>query len=429
MNTADNKDELARVSARIITEVIQASGTRTLVAEVVKGLISSWAIKGSIRARIAPSANWIVSKLLQPGKNGKSKGISSDVGRLLTVWAKKVNADHAANNACHIGTRGDAIHSFLKNTDFGEIREMVEGSDPYVLKTLEAFNEQLWKYPAKVGSILGTLLAAVNTGIRSAREFLRPIEKSVGPDLLADMLLSLLKGLNAKETANLVNALGEFIRRLHTGNFLLAKAGKPLFQVYLTSLFKEAIPNIDPVLIRKAKIALAEDKEAMAHALSDALHENPTLLLELVSAFGATKTPLVKGVSRKIRLYEEIGQDALAEATSKGFSDLDTYEIAEVINGFLRVINQVHESRPEVFSNIAHSIADSVDAEEVRAAAQWVIPEIFDAARPILSAAVPQLINGLSTMLSADWNAGGEDGYREAFGNLKSILLAAGGEG
>jgi hypothetical protein len=427
MNTTDNKDDLAQVSARIITEVIRASGTKTLLVEVVKDLISPWAIKGGIRARIAFSANWLVSKLLRPGKNGNNKGISADVGRLLTVWAKKVNSDHATNTVFHNGTRGDAIHSFLKNTDFGEIREMVEGSDPYVLKTLEAFNEQLWKYPAKVGSLLGTLLAAVNTCIRCIREVLRPIEKSVGPDLLADMILSLLKGLNAKETANLVNAVSEFIRRLHTGNFLLAKAGKPLFQVYLTSLYKEAILNIDPVLIRKAKIALAEDKEAMAHALSDALSENPTLLLELVSAFGATKTPLVKGVSRKVRLYEEVEQDALAEAISRGLSDLDTYEIAEVINGFLRVINQVHESRPEVFSNIAHSIADSMDAEEVRAAAQWVIPEFFNAARPILTAAMPQLINSLCTMLSPDGDAG-EDRHREAMGNLKAVLLAAGGE-
>ena len=126
MNATDNKDELAQVSARIITEIIRSSSTKTLLAELVKDLINSWADKGGIRAGspLAPNGSCQDSC---GRENGNNKGISADVGRLLTVWAKKVNADHAADTACRIGTRGDAIHSFLKNTDFGEIREMVEG--------------------------------------------------------------------------------------------------------------------------------------------------------------------------------------------------------------------------------------------------------------------------------------------------------------
>ena len=427
MNTTDNELQIAQVAARIVGETIRASGTRTLISEVVQDLIDEWAHKGRIRSKVAPPARWIVSKIFKPGKNGSGRGISADLGKLLTLWAKKANIDHVADPACHAKKRGDAVHNFLKNTDFGEIREMVESSEHCILKTVETFNEHLWKYPAKVGSILATLLTAVNTAIKSVREFLRPIEKNVGPDLLADLILSLLRGLNAKETANLVNSLSEFIRRLHTGNYLLAKAGKPLFQVYLTSLLQEALPSIDPVLLRKAKIALAEDKEAYAHALSDALAENPPLLMEMVSAYGAVKTPLIKGASRKVRLYEELDQETLAEATSKGLSDLDTFEIAEFINGFLRVLNCIHKSRPEVFSNIAHSIADCVDVEEIRATSQWLIPEVVDAARPMLTAAMPQLINGLCVMLCPQEGMENEN-HREAIMNLKAVLCASGGE-
>lgn len=427
MNTADNKNQLAEVAAKIVGETIRASGTRLFLSEVVKELINGWAQKGGIRGKFAPLVHWVVSKVLQPGKNGSGRGISADVGRLITLWARKVNTDHAIDPIYHARTTGDTIHNFLKNTDFGEIREMVESSEPFVLKTVEAFNEQLWKYPAKVGSILATLLAVVNTAIRSVRELLRPIEKNVGPDLLADLILSLLKGINAKEASNLYNSLCEFIRRLHTGNYLLAKAGKPLFQVYLTSLLQEALPNLDPVLIRKAKVALAEDKEAIAHALSDALTENPAYLIEMVSAYGSIKTPVIKGTSRKVRLYEEVNQEALAEATSKGLSDLDTFELAEVINGFLRVLNRIHESRPEVFSNITRSIFDSVNAEEIKATSQWLIPELVDAARPILTASMPQLINGLCGILNPQEGLV-EDDNRKAILNLKAVLLAAGGE-
>ena len=427
MNSADNQARLSQVSARIISQTIRSRGTRALLFYVTDDLISSWANSGGIRARVAPPARWVVSRVLKPGKNGSTGAISADLGRLLTIWARKVNSDHAQDPLCHASTRGETIHNFLANTDFGEIREMVEHSEPCFLKTVESFNTQLWKYPAKVASILGTLLAATNTAIRSLREVMRPIEKNIGPDLLADLLLSLLKGLNAKETAELTNSLCEFIRRLHTGNYLLAKAGKPLFQIYLTSLLQEMLPDIDPVLLKKAKIALAEDGEAICNALADAMSDNPDLMMEIISAYGSVKTPKIKGVSRKIRLFEEMDQDRLADATAKGLSDLDTFEIAEVINSVLRSINSIHGLRPEVFSTIASSIADCVDPEELRTAVNWLIPEMVEAARPVIDAFMPSILNALCDMLCPP---GGimDEKHQEAFANLKTALLAAGGE-
>ncbi|HOO45105.1 MAG TPA: hypothetical protein PLM29_02670, partial [Deltaproteobacteria bacterium] len=400
MNTADDQARISQVSARIVGQALRSTGTRILLTDIAEEFIGSLADKGGIRARIAPPARWLVAKVLRPGKNGKQSGVSADLGRLLTIWAKKINAEHAKDPLCHSATKGDTIHNFLSHTDFGEIREMVEGSRQCVLKTVEAFNAELWKYPAKVGSILGTLLAATNTAIRSAREMLRPIEKNVGPDLLADMILSLLKGLDAKDAAELTNSLCEFIRRLHTGNYLLAKAGKPLFQIYLTSLLQEALPEIDPVLLKKAKIALAEDRESIANALADAMIENPDLVMEMISAYGSTKTPLIKGTARKIRLFEEVDRDQLADATAKGLSDLDTFEIAEVINSFLRTINSIHAVRPNVFSTIATSIADSVDIQELKDTAQWVIPEFIEANRTLIEACMPVIINSLCAVLN-----------------------------
>ncbi|HVN72906.1 MAG TPA: hypothetical protein VMU10_12890 [Desulfomonilia bacterium] len=426
MNRSEYRTQLARISAKIIGKSLRSAGTRRFLAEVASGLIDDWALKGPIRKKMSTPAKWLVSKVFKPSMNGSGEGISADVGKLITVWAEIVNTDHADDPVCHARRRGETILNFLKNTDFGEIREMVETSEPCFMKTVEAFNEQLWKYPAKVGSILGTLLAGINIGIRSVRETLRPIEKNVGPDLLADLILSLVKGLNAKEAAVLINAACEFVRRLHTGNHLLARAGKPLLQIYLTTLLQESLPDLDPVLVRKAKVALAEDREAVTNAMADALSGNPALVLEMVAAYGAAKTPLLKSASRKIRLFEDVDQHALAEALSKGLSDLDTYEIAEVINGFLRIINRIHEIKPEIFSNITHSIADSLDTQEVRSAAQWLIPEIADAVRPIVTAAAPQM-KGLFSILYPQEGLTDKD-RQDAVFNVKSHTVQPGGE-
>ena len=94
---------------------------------------------------------------------------------------------------------------------------MVEGSEPCVMKTIEAFNEQLWKYPAKVGTLVATIIPLMNTFIKATREILIPIEEKIGPDLLADIMLSIVKGINGADTAKLINAVREVIRRVHTG--------------------------------------------------------------------------------------------------------------------------------------------------------------------------------------------------------------------
>jgi hypothetical protein len=426
MNTTESRDQISQISARVIADVIRSAGTKTLLVEVADNLISSWGQRGGIRARLAPSIRRIVSKYLRPGRNGSKGNMSADAGRLLTLWARKINEEHAADPVCHSETRGETIHSFLANTDFGEIREMVENSEECALKTVEVFNESLWKYPAKVGSILGTLLAAANTGVRSTREVLRPVEKNVSPDLLADLLLSLLKGLNAKEVANLVTSLCELTRRLHTGSALLSRGGKPLFQIYLTELLEEALPAVDPVLLGKAKIALAEDRAAVASALADALSRNPDFILEIVSSYGAVTTPLITGASRKVRLLEEVDQGRLADAVSRGLSDLDTYEIAELINTAIRIINTVHEERPDIIPSLVTSVVNSIDTEELKTASQWIIPEAVEALRPVTAEVAPAVIRGLCEILAPE---GGfeSDEHEEAFKTLQARLGVTGG--
>jgi hypothetical protein len=419
MNTLDDQNQLARLSAKIIGETIRATGTRTFLSAVTKELIEEWAKKGGFRGKIASPVNWIVSKVLQPGKNWNGKGISADVGRFLTAWAKKINTDHAADPLCHAGARGDTIHNFLKYTDFGEIREMVEGSGPCVIKTIEAFNEQLWKYPAKVGTLVATIIPLMNTFIKASREILLPIEEKIGPDLLADIMLSLVKGINGADTAKLINAVREVIRRVHTGSLLLGKGGKPLFQIYLTDLLHDCLPEMDPELVKKIRIIFAEDREAMANAMADALSDNPDITLSYLASIGLVKTSDIKARTRKLCVIEQIDPVGLKSAVSEGMSDLDTYEIAGLVNTACRVANRIHEVKPDILSNALSGVVDSVSPEEVRKTARWLIPDLVNAIKPLAVEMMPFIIKGFSELISPD------DGYaspehKEAMDSLKT---------
>jgi hypothetical protein len=426
MNTVDNKTRVAEIAAKITGETIRASGIKIFLAALANDLIDTWVLKGGIRRKVASPVKWIVSKALKPNGKPSQKVIAGDVGKLITLFAATVNESHSKNSPDQSLNRGESIKAFLENTDFGEIMEMVEGSDPYVLKTLEAFNEQLWKYPAKVGTLVATIIPFINMAIKGSREIMVPIEKAVGPDLLADIILSLIKGINGADTAKLINTLREVIRRIHTGSLLLGKGGKPLLQIYLTDLLKDCLSEMKPELAKKIRIIFAEDRETIAHAVSDALSDNPSITLAYLSSMGSVKTSDIKSASRKLHIVEDLDQDSLNAAVSESMSDLDTYEIAGIINTACRVLNRIHDAKPDFLSNLVSGVMDSVSIEEARNTTKWLIPDMVEAIKPLATAVMPALIKGLSDLISPDQGFENTE-HQEA---MKSLMmgLPVGGE-
>lgn len=364
--------------AALAADLIRSGGARSLAAGVIREILDEWSAKGPVRRAAAGPLKKVVSRLAAV-RGARPRPIGPALGRLMSAWAKKVNAEHATDPCCHASHRGAAAEAFLRNTDFGEIKEMLETSRRCVEKTLEAVSDALWKYPAKVGSILGSLVASLNTAVTSLVVLLKPIDSRVGPDLLADMVLSLLRNIDAKATGDLANLTCEIVRRLHTGNLLLARAGRPLFQVYLTELLEEFFSRLDASLLTKARVAFAQDREAFESAVADALAKRPDLILDRVASLGSTKTPLVRAISRKTRLFDELDRDDLGEALSRGLSDLDMYEVAQAVNTIARVVNDLHEARPGMFSQLLHLVADSLDTPEVRRALGWITSELKEA--------------------------------------------------
>jgi hypothetical protein len=166
--------------ARIVGRNMRSSGSKALVAEIAKEAINNWAKDSAFKKKLAVPALWVATRIGKPGKDepDKSTAAAADMGTLLTALARKVNADRASGKTCHDKTPGEAIDAFLQNIDFGEVLEMVEGSDPYVMESIRTVNEQLWKYPAKVGALTVMAIALTNTSIKGAREILRPVEDS-----------------------------------------------------------------------------------------------------------------------------------------------------------------------------------------------------------------------------------------------------------
>lgn len=423
------QNQIYAVIGRIGGNCIRARGTARMVAAVAGNIVKEWSGTSRIKQKLSSPVQWVLARI--EGANGKSgstpETIPADAARLVTLLAASFNAAHAGSISGQGEDSGASIRAFLENLDFGEIMEMVEGSEPYVLKAVQAFNAELWKYPAKVGTMVATLIPLINILIKASREVLVPIEKAIGPDLLADIVLSLVKGVNGVDTARLITTFQEVLRRIHTGSLLLGKGGKPLMQIYLTDVLKACLPQMNPELTKKARIILAEDKLSIAQAVADALHDNPDITLAYLASMGSVKTSAVKARARKLRVYEDLGQNEFQAALSESLSDLDTYEIADLINSACRILNRIHALKPNFLLSLASGVADSLDQQAIAETAQWLVTDLVQAFKPLAPAVMPAFIKGMCELLSP------EGGYEsaaqaEAMQTLRATLAQAGGE-
>jgi len=124
-----------------------------------------------------------------------------------------------------------------------------------------------------------------------------------------------------------------------------------------------------------------------------------------------------------MNLYENADQEKFIEATSAGISDLDTQVMAENVNAALRIINSIHEEKPELFTTLLRGFADSVDEEELQKTVQWMVPEVLGTFRSLASAAIPALMDEFCEMVRQNQN----EKFQKAFKNLRSVILADGG--
>lgn len=282
----------------------------------------------------------------------------------------------------------------------------------------------IWAYPAKVGSILASLVSAGNISVKSIALILGSLLKNLGPDLTADILLSIVRELNGKEIGKLTNTLTELLRRLHTGSYLLARGGKPLFEIYLTNFLKDALGEIDPDIFTKARVALAEDAETIAKSMAEVLSENEKHLFASLAAYSALENPKIRAQAVKMSLYEDADPEKFTEAAAAGISDLDTQIMAENVNAALRIINNLHEARPQLFATLLRGFADSADEDELAKTARWLVPELISSFKTLAPAVMPSLINGFCEMVEADHS--GE--MKKAIGNLRAVMMGDGGE-
>ena len=184
------------------------------------------------------------------------KGIDMGLlGRWLSLKIQNVS-DLTADPEGFAEALEPSIRNLIASLDFGELKETLEGSEEAIVASVRMINTTIWDYPAKFICLVSLLPTAANIILRSARETLVPLHAQA-PDVLADVVFSLLRSLNGKAAGDLVNGLAEVIRQTHTGSALIGDQGLPQFGADLRVLLADFVSALNPEVIVKARTALS----------------------------------------------------------------------------------------------------------------------------------------------------------------------------
>jgi hypothetical protein len=323
------------------------------------------------------------------------------IGSIITRMAVLVNNVHAAEPALIRDNGRNNFRRFIEAVDFGEIKEAVDGSHEDFTAMVRMANEEMWRYPAKVICLCSLLPAAVNMTVSAVKETLTPLH-ALAPDVLADVIFSLMRSLDGKAAGELVNGLSEVVRQIHTGSALIGDQGLPQFSADLRTILADFASALDPVVIAKARTALAQDLETIRNTWTETMAARPDLFLSELRQMADRRNPAIRATRREFDLLANMPEVDVNNALAAGLSDLDSQELGETINAALRIFNSLRRSHPEAVPRVLAGMAGTIDTEELKDAAAWIIPSAVEAVKPLAGAIMPSVLRGLAELLTPE---------------------------
>ncbi|MFH2099962.1 MAG: hypothetical protein ABIJ95_10660, partial [Pseudomonadota bacterium] len=224
----------------------------------------------------------------------------------------------------------------------------------------------------------------------------------MSPELITEVLLSLLKDVDGKAVGQLVNQLTEVARKIHTGSALLGPPGLPEFTAALTVKFMEIGAEIDPRLLWKGRQAMAEVAEARVKARIELLRARPELLKARLAEQHKVRNAFIRARRQNVALLDELEDPDLAEAVAEGAVKIDAQELAETVNLWCAVLNRAREQRPDFVANMLFHFSNTADTQEMENTVQWLAKDLSEALRPIARAVLPTVISTVADWLSPE---------------------------
>ncbi|MBU3916529.1 hypothetical protein KKA14_13425 [bacterium] len=361
-----------------------------------------------------------VSETLQKLISGALNGTPGQLGGLLTRLAKTVNENHQNDPEFITKFLEPGVKNWIKSTDFGELKEAFEKSATDGRSLVEMINNAIWQYPSKMVMILSFLPSFANMVTCSLGISIEKLN-NMPPDLLTDIMLAYLKDINTDSMSCLINELAEIVRKAHTGSALLGEPGAPQLPKVVGTLIEEIISGLNPEVMWKAKIGLAEIKSDLDLAHRKAVHKNGASQLSLAKKPELTNIR-ARSFNSRLSFFEALDDSELADNFEKHLTAYDIQEMAEALNNTLSLFNRMQANKPELFTSVIRQFVDSVDPYELSETAKWIAEEAGTEIKPLARSVIPKLVTWTCDILKPVDDEYEEDATR-AREALRSLLM------
>lgn len=420
-------DFIAGLAAAVLSTAEFKRAARRLAPDLVK----AWSGKSRIRKIILwPAANFL-RWLFKEKKGDRDRRPVRDflaaadygaAGVALTAAARGINESYQKDPLFLSEAVRPLAKALIEETDFGEIRELMDAAADDCAALARAVNEEMWRFPAKVVCLLSFLPALANAAVRALTETAVPFNR-LSPDLTADVVLSLVREVDAKRMGGLANEIFELVRKIHTGSALIGERGKSAIGAEINRITAEIMDSIDAGLLVKALGALGEIREAMAASFIGALESDP----DLASHYFRGRFRNAAVSLRRWRLSAEalervFTEEEAAQEFARGLGEIDPQEAAETVSRFCALFNGIERARPGTAGQFISQFFGSLDAAEAGDAARRIVEDTVGALKPVAGEVLPPVISGIADCIAPDGEM--SPAMREACEKLKRALHA-----
>ncbi len=324
-------------------------------------------------------------------ENLLSRPVADRTGDLVTRGCRILNDIHKNDPEFFTRMSGPGFQRWIEAIDFGEIKEAVDNSTGDLRAFVIMANTALWKYPAKVLLLLSLLPPMVNMLTDSLEISLNRMNE-LPADLLTDVVLSLIREIDAPNMGNLVNETTELARKINTGSSLLGEPGSPQLPRILADKVEEVVGRIDPATLWKARLAWAETGSVIKLAMTDAVNSRPDLKQLFLLKRPELTNLRIKTHNQAISWWDNMDDGETADSISKSFSAYDVQELGELINNLLRLFNRTGDHLPEFWPGLIEQFMSAIDDDELAGATANFFGVDNGKVSPAARAVVPRMV-------------------------------------
>jgi len=331
--------------------------------------------------------------------SGITKNMSGEeVSSLLSRWCEIVNQVYDHNPNLLAQSLEEPIRRWIENTDMAEARELFEKMSGDIVGVSRIVNEVLWQYPAKVVLLLSLLPDLGNMIITILADTLKHMN-TLSPDLVGDVMLSLLRKMDGERTAELLNEAAELVRKLDTGSSLLGEPGNPQFPRELHRFFGDIMKHADTEKLFRAGVSMAAGKRSVHQSMDTLMREKEGTFAMAATCRAEMTNEGLRARSHRLQSLERLGGQEAARVGSAWTTALDQQAVADNINDTLALLNRIHEADPESGSRLLTGVMSQVDLYELEETVKWMTGDGAAILKPAGRAIMPRMVHMLCDML------------------------------